>query len=63
MMFETLILSLATTVQAVPPQATQLPPPPLPVPAPVIVPIEVDTRPYVAITTSIGTIVVQSANP
>ena len=58
MIFETLILSLAA-VQGVPPQATQLPPPPPAVPAPLTTPIEVDTRPYVALATNLGTIIVR----
>ena len=59
MMFATLILSLAAAAQAVPPQATQLPPPPPTVPAPVTAPVEVDARPYVEIVTDAGTMVVR----
>lgn len=58
-MFETLLLSLAAAVQTVPPQATQLPPPPPPVPAAVAPAVEADTRPYVALVTDLGTIVVR----
>ena len=59
MMFETLLLSLAAAVQAVPPQATQLPPPPPAVPAPVTAPVEVDARPYVELVTDAGKMVVR----
>ena len=58
-MFETLLLSLAAAAQTVPPQATQLPPPPPPVPAAVALAVEADTRPYVALVTDLGTIVVR----
>lgn len=58
MIFETLILSLAAA-QASLPQGTQLPPPPPPIPAPVTALIELDTRPYVALTTDLGTIIVR----
>jgi peptidyl-prolyl cis-trans isomerase A (cyclophilin A) len=59
MMFETLLLSLAVAAQAVPPQATQLPPPPPAVPAPVTAPVEVDARPYVELVTDAGKMVVR----
>ena len=61
-MFAPLILSLVLAVQSVPAQTTQLPPPPPPVPAAVTPPVEVaapDTRPYVALKTDAGTIVVR----
>jgi peptidyl-prolyl cis-trans isomerase A (cyclophilin A) len=58
-MFETLLLSLAVAAQAVPPQATQLPPPPPAVPAPVTAPVEVDARPYVELVTDAGKMVVR----
>ncbi len=59
MIFETLTLSLAIAAQAVPPQATQLPPPPPAVPAPVAAPVEVDARPYVELLTDTGKMVVR----
>lgn len=62
MMFQTLIFSLAMAALAapVPPQATQLPPTTLPaVPAPVTPVVETDTRPYVALATDLGTIIVR----
>lgn len=52
-------LALAAQTPAVPPQATQLPPPVPSVPAPVEPVVEVDTRPYVALVTDLGTIVVR----
>lgn len=52
-------LALAAQPTAVPPQATQLPPPVPPIPAPVIPAVEADTRPYVALATDLGTIVVR----
>jgi peptidyl-prolyl cis-trans isomerase A (cyclophilin A) len=55
-------LALATQPPAVPPQATQLPPPVLPVPAPVTPVVEADTRPYVALVTDVGTIIVRIEN-
>jgi peptidyl-prolyl cis-trans isomerase A (cyclophilin A) len=62
-MLTTLISALAMSFAAqsptVPPQATQLPPPPAPIAAPVTPVIEVDTRPYVALTTDLGTITVR----
>ncbi|MGV7119486.1 peptidylprolyl isomerase [Sphingopyxis sp. 550A] len=59
MIFDTLLLSLVIAAQAVPPQATQLPPPPPAVPAPVTGPVEVDTRPYVELVTDAGRMVVR----
>lgn len=59
MIFQLLTLSLATAAQTVPAQATQLPPPPVAVPAPVTAAVEVDTRPYVEITTDAGKIVIR----
>ncbi len=57
----TILAALAFAAQptAVPPQATQLPPPVPPIPAPVIPVVEADTRPYVALATDLGTIVVR----
>ena len=52
-------LALAAQSTPIPPQATQLPPPVPPVPAPVTPAIEVDTRPYVALVTDLGTITVR----
>ena len=52
-------LALSVAAQAAPPQATQLPPPPPPIPAPVTAPVEIDTRPYVALTTDLGTMIVR----
>lgn len=52
-------LILAIQPTAVPPQATQLPPPVPPVPAPVTPVVEADTRPFVALTTDLGTITVR----
>lgn len=52
-------LALSAAAQAVPPQATQLPPPPPPIPAPVTALVEVDTRPYVALVTDLGTMIVR----
>lgn len=61
MIFQTLILPglLAAQTPAVPPQAMQLPSPVPPVPAPVTPVVEVDTRPYVALATDLGTITVR----
>ncbi len=53
------VLALAAQSTPIPPQATQLPPPVPPVPAPVTPAIEVDTRPYVALVTDLGTITVR----
>lgn len=60
----TLIAALALAAQstAVPPQATQLPPPVPAVPVPVSPVIEPDTRPFVALSTDLGTIVVRIEN-
>ena len=55
-------LALAAQSTAAPPQATQLPPPVPTVPAPVTPVIETDTRPYVALATDLGTIVVRVEN-
>lgn len=56
-----LLFALAAAAQSptVPPQATQLPPSPAPIPAPVTSVVEVDTRPYVALVTDLGTITVR----
>jgi peptidyl-prolyl cis-trans isomerase A (cyclophilin A) len=62
MLIQTLALSLAFAAQTVPPQTTQLPPPPPAVPAPVTAPVEVDTRPYVELTTDAGKIVIRLEN-
>jgi peptidyl-prolyl cis-trans isomerase A (cyclophilin A) len=61
MLLTTFALAVAApaAVQAVPPQATQLPPPPPVIPAPLTAPIEVDTRPTVALTTDLGTMIVR----
>jgi peptidyl-prolyl cis-trans isomerase A (cyclophilin A) len=53
MIFETLILSLAAAAQSVPAEVEQ---PPAPPPA---APVEPDTRPHVALVTSMGTMVVR----
>lgn len=55
-------LALAAQSTVVPPQATQLPPPAPAIPAPVTPVIESDTRPYVALATDLGTIVVRVEN-
>lgn len=55
-------LALAAQSTAAPPQATQLPPPVPAIPAPVTPVIEADTRPYVALATDLGTIVVRLEN-
>jgi peptidyl-prolyl cis-trans isomerase A (cyclophilin A) len=55
-------LALAAQSAAAPPQATQLPPPIPPVSAPANPVIEADTRPYVALATDLGTIVVRIEN-
>lgn len=55
-------LALAAQSTVVPPQATQLPPPAPAIPAPVTTVIEADTRPYVALATDLGTIVVRVEN-
>ena len=55
-------LALAAQSTVVPPQATQLPPPAPAIPAPVTPVIEADTRPYVALATDLGTIVVRVEN-
>ena len=52
-------LALAAQSTPIPPQATQLPPPVPPVPAPVTPAITADTRPYVALVTDLGTIIVR----
>jgi len=62
MIFQMLTLSLAAVTQTVPAQTTQLPPPPPAVPAPVTAPVEVDTRPYVELTTDAGKIVIRLEN-
>ena len=54
--------ALAAQSTAVPPQATQLPPPAPTVPAPVTPVIDTDTRPYVALATDLGTIIVRLEN-
>ena len=64
-MLTMLLSALALAVQSspAPPQATQLPPATLPpVPAPVTPVVEVDTRPYVALATDLGTITVRIEN-
>ena len=53
------VLALAAQSTPIPPQATQLPPPVPPVPAPVTPAITADTRPYVALVTDLGTIIVR----
>ncbi len=60
----TILIALALAAQStvVPPQATQLPPPAPAIPAPVTPVIEADTRPYVALATDLGTIVVRVEN-
>ncbi|MDO9370512.1 MAG: peptidylprolyl isomerase [Sphingopyxis sp.] len=55
-------LALAAQSTAVPPQATQLPPPVPSVPSTVTPVVEADTRPYVALATDLGTIVVRLEN-
>ena len=57
----TLFAALALAAQSTPrpPQATQWPPPVPPVPAPVTPAITADTRPYVALVTDLGTIIVR----
>ncbi len=55
-------LALAAQSTVVPPQATQLPPPAPAIPAPVTPVIESDKRPYVALATDLGTIVVRVEN-
>ncbi len=55
-------LALAAQSTVVPPQVTQLPPPAPAIPAPVTPVIEADTRPYVALATDLGTIVVRVEN-
>ena len=52
-------LALAAQSTPIPPQATQLPPPVPPIPAPVTPVVEADTRPYVALVTDLGTIIVR----
>ena len=52
-------IALAAQSPAVPPQATQLPPPIPSVPVPVTPVVEADTRPYVALATDLGTIIVR----
>lgn len=53
-------LALAAQTSAVPPSATQLPPAPQPIPAPIApAVVQADTRPYVALTTDLGTITVR----
>ena len=54
--------ALAAQSTAVPPQATQLPPPAPTVPAPVTPVIDTDTRPYVALATDLGPIIVRLEN-
>lgn len=60
----TILTALALAAQSivVPPQATQLPPPVPAIPAPVTTVIEADMRPYVALGTDLGTIVVRLEN-
>jgi peptidyl-prolyl cis-trans isomerase A (cyclophilin A) len=62
-MLTTLISALAMSFAAqsptVPPQTTQLPPPPAPISAPAAPLVEVDSRPYVALVTDLGTITVR----
>ncbi|WP_148309177.1 peptidylprolyl isomerase [Sphingopyxis fribergensis] len=55
-------LALAAQPSAAPPQATQLPPPVPPIPAPVTPVVEADARPYVALATDLGTIIVRIEN-
>lgn len=52
-------LALAVQSPTVPPQVTQLPPPMSAVPAPATPVVESDTRPYVALVTDLGTIIVR----
>ncbi len=53
-------LAMALAAQPpVPPQTTQLPPPPAPISGPETPLVEVDTRPYVALVTDLGTITVR----
>jgi len=52
-------LALAAQPATVPPQTTQLPPPIPPIAGPAAPLVEVDTRPFVALTTDLGTIVVR----
>lgn len=63
-MLTTLLVALALAAQStgVPPQATQLPPPVPTVPAPLTPVVEADTRPYVALATDLGTIIVRIEN-
>jgi peptidyl-prolyl cis-trans isomerase A (cyclophilin A) len=54
-----LALGFAAPASTVPPQTTQLPPAPAPITAPATPVVEVDTRPYVALVTDLGTITVR----